>query len=161
MKTGLLFLTVHGRDGNGEQNPQSVLLIEALRQLKHGCLALILKSPADGEWIVRDTLVVPLYDVSRGVNRWSPRPNDTSLRTPNWARVLSSGSCVAVGQRCVAFPEVAERAARQIATLFSREFHRSEGWEYPWGPAPAQDRRSRRGQHNIRPRPESRSHLAL
>ena len=162
MPTGPLFLTINGRDENGVQNPWSVLIVEALQQ-HDGYNAIVLKSPAGRESIAQGTLVVPLYDVDSGVNRWSPRPRNTS-GTPGWAQTLSSSSCVAVGRRCVVSPEVAERAARQIATLFLRESSRNEGqypWgEYPWGPAPSRVR-SRRGRDNIRPRPESWSHLAL
>ena len=157
-----LFLTVNGRDGNGEQNPWSVRVIEALQQ-HDGYNAIVLKSPTEGESIARGALVVPLYDFNFGINRWSPRPKNAP-GTPGWAQTLSSSSCVAIGQRCVAFPELAERAARQIATLFLRESSRNGGqypWgEYSWGPAPSRVR-SRRGLGNVRPRPESRSHLAL
>ena len=138
MSTGPLFLTVNGRDGNGEQNPWSVLIVEALRR-RDGCNAVILKSPTElGEAMGIRLRVVPLFDVSCGVNRWSPRPRNAS-GTPVWVQALSSGSCVAIGRRCVTFPEVVERAARQIAVLV----------------------RSRRELGNVRPRPESRSHLAL
>jgi len=161
MTTGLLFLTVNGRDGNGEQNPRSVLIVEALRR-RDGCDAFVLKSSTEGESIARGALVVPLYDFNFGINRWSPRPKNAP-GTPGWAQTLSSSSCVAIGQRCVAFSEVAERAACQITTLFLRESSRNGGqypWgEYSWGPAPSRVR-SRRGL-GVRPRPESRSRLAL
>lgn len=163
---GLLFLTINGRDGNGEQNPWSVLVVEALRQHDKR-VAVVLKSPTEGESMGPGTLVVPLYDVGFGVNRWSPRPSNAG-GTPGWAQMLSTGSCVAVGRRCVAFPEVAERAARQIAVMFLREAQngqrRPPGW-YPWGSAPTvQNRRSRRGDGSatIRYRPwgTQQSHLS-
>ena len=162
MATGLLFLTISGRDGNGEQNPWSVLVVEALRQ-HNGYYALVLNSsPAGRESIARGMLVVPFYDVKFGVNRWSPRPRNAS-GTPGWAEVFSTGSCVAIGRRCVTFPEVVERAARQIAVLFLRESSRNgqklPAGQYIWGPAPSRVR-SRRGL-GVRPRPESRSHLTL
>ena len=161
MPTGPLFLTINGRDENGVQNPWSVLIVEALQQ-HDGYNAIVLKSPAGRESIAQGTLVVPLYDFNFGINRWSPRPKNAP-GTPGWAQTLSSSSCVAVGRRCVVSPEVAERAARQIATLFLRESSRNGGqypWgEYPWGPAPSRVR-SRRGL-GVRPRPEARSHLAL
>ena len=141
--TGPLFVTVNGRGGNGIQNPWSVLVIEELRK-REGCSAAVLNSPP---WEVRGKLVVSLYDVECGVNRWSPRPKDTS-GTPDWARALSSGSCVAVGQRCAASPVIMERTACQILTIFLKEWGnggRGFSWgKHVWGPAPSTNRSSRR-----------------
>ena len=158
----LVFFTIHEeKSDNGRRNPRSALLVEALRQhilevealQKRGCVAVVLDSPN----VVPATVAVALFDVNFGVNRWSPRPNNAS-RTPSWARALSSGWCVAVGYRCVALPSHVKDAARQIAAMFSQG--RCEKGVYPWGSAPSRVR-SHRGRDNIRPRPESRSHLAL
>src|SRR3989344_518234 len=158
---GPVFFTL-ARDGNGRTNPRSVLVVEALRQhilevealQQRGCAAVVLDSP---ELVVPAGMAVALFDVNFGVNRWSPRSR-TALRTPDWARALSSGWCVAVGCRCVAFPSHVKDAARQIAIMFSQG--RCEKGVYPWGSAPSRVR-SHRGRDNTRPRPESRSHLAL
>ena len=161
MSIGPVFFTL-ARDGNGGANPRSVLVVEALQRRileveafrERGCVAVILDSP---RLVVPATVVVALFDVNFGVNRWSPRPNNAA-RTPSWARALSSGWCVAVGYRCVALPSHVKDAARQIAAMFSQG--RCEKGVYPWGSAPSRVR-SRRGRDNIRPRPESWSHLAL
>lgn len=156
MNDGLVFFTIHSEENssNGGWNPRSALVVEALQ--RRGCAAVVLGSPKPVVLAVGG-MALALFDISCGVNRWSPRSN-TALRTPDWARALSSGSCVAIGQRCVRSPTIIERAAAQIATLFLREFSRSEGQEYPWGPAPAPNRKSRRG-GNIRPYPRLQSHL--
>ena len=148
MSIGPVFFTL-ARDGNGGANPRSVLVVEALQRRileveafrERGCVAVILDSP---RLVVPATVVVALFDVNFGVNRWSPRPNNAA-RTPSWARELSS-ACVAIGERCVAFPTIVEGAAAQIATLFLRD---CKG-EYPWGAAPAKNHRSRRERDTLR-----------
>lgn len=157
---GLLFFTIHKKEkeGKGERNPRSILVIEALRQ--RGCTVMVLNSLVDDEskFIVSAGEAVPLFDVDCGVNQWSPRPS-TTLGTPSWVRVLSTGSCVAVGSDCVAFPTRLEGAARQIVTMFSREY-RENGHDYPWGPAPSKKRRSRRERDRLRHPWVQRSHLS-
>ena len=153
MSTGPVFFTLT-RDGNGGANPRSVLVIEALQRRilavealqRRGCVAVVLDSP---RLVVPATVVVALFDVNFGVNRWSPRPNHAA-GTPSWALVLSN-ACVAVGARCVVCPTIVEGAAAQIATLFLRDFHDTAGkGECPWGPAPARNRRSRRERDTLR-----------
>lgn len=160
MATGLLFLTVHGRDGNGEQNPRSVLVIEAL--CRYGCTAIVRNGPIESVSAM-PVSTVALFDVDYGIKRrWSPRPS-MARGTPDWVLPSQRNFCVAIGYR-VTPGVITERTALQIAKLFLPELRRKqdgESYDYPWGSAPAQDRRSRRGQHNVRPRPESRSHLAL
>ncbi|GEM_PF-2443381 len=152
MSAGPVFFTL-ARDGNGgAANPRSVLVVEALQRRilevealqKRGCSAVVLDSP---RLVVPATVVVALFDVNFGVNRWSPRPNNAA-RTPSWARELSS-ACVAVGERCVAFPTIIEGAAAQIAALFLRDCHMRKG-EYLWGPAPTRNRSGRRERDTLR-----------
>lgn len=153
----LVFLTIHTKDDkNGGRNPRSVILAGALqRQIllteelqRRGCAAVILDSLVDEfkSAAPASVAVVPLFDVICGVNCWSPRPS-VALGAPSWVRAFSSGSCIAVGSRCVIFPLRVEAAARQITRLFLREHH---GDEYPWGPAPSVHRKSRRERDSLR-----------
>ncbi len=127
-----VFLTVHNE--NGEGNPWSVLLIEALQ--KYGCTAVVVSSLAEGQATVvklAGVMIIPLFDLKFGLNRWSPCLK-TASGVPGWARELSTGSCIAIGERCVAFPSIIEGSARQIARMFSPGESSSE--EFPWGRGP-------------------------
>src|SRR3989339_2203788 len=107
MPTGPLFLTINGRDGNGVQNPWSVLIVEALQQ-HDGYNAIVLKSPAGRESIAQGTLVVPLYDFNFGINRWSPRPKK-ARGTPGGRQRPSGTPSVAAGRRGLVSPDDAGR----------------------------------------------------
>jgi len=162
MSTGPVFFTL-AKDGNGGTNPRSVLVVEALQRhilevgalRERGCVAVVLDSP---RLVVPATVVVALFDVNFGVNRWSPRPSDAA-KTPSWARELSS-ACVAVGERCVTFPTIIEGAAAQIAALFLRDCRHMRKGEYLWGPAPTRNRSGRRERDTLRYRAWVPSHLS-
>ncbi|MDO8590299.1 MAG: hypothetical protein Q7R69_03470 [bacterium] len=142
---GLVFFTIH-EPADKHHNPRSALVIEALKE--HGCTTVVVKSVIEAEAKVRGNVVVALCDVEFGVNRWSPRPTNTADGMPDWVRRLSTGSCVAVGRKCVTFPSHVKGAAQQIATMFSREF-RQNGHEYPWGNGPSPHRRKRRSRQRL------------
>ncbi|MEX2013706.1 MAG: hypothetical protein WD897_02215 [Parcubacteria group bacterium] len=151
----LVFITIDNGGGALKElnNPRSASVIEALK--KCGCNASIVKSAVEGKSIAYGMLVVPLFDVSRNVNRWSPKPS-RHKDAPGWVRELSTGSCVAVGKKCVDFPSHVERAAEHIAVMFSREFRKNGngGDEYPWGPAPAPFKSRKRKRRSWRIRPQ-------
>lgn len=143
---GLVFVTIHDPAGPERPNPRSVLVIEELKE--QGWAAMAVRSLAEGESTVHDGVsVVALYDVEFGVNRWSPHPKNMANGMPDWVKALSTDSCVAVGRRCTAYPSHVEGAARQIATMFSRDFHKS-GHQYAWGNGPSLHKRKRRSRRN-------------
>ena len=134
--SGPIFLTVHNHDKTGEENcggcnPQSVLMIEEL--WRRGCAAVVMKSLDEYEPPPNGVAVVPLFDLKFGLNRWSPCSKIAS-GVPGWARELSTGSCIAIGERCVASPSIIEGSARQIARMFSSGENSEDG--SPWGPSP-------------------------
>ena len=132
-RNGPIFLTVHDNAGedSGECNPQSVLVVEEL--WRRGYNAVVTKSLDEYKPSPNGVAVVSLFDLRFGLNRWSPC-SKTASGVPSWARELSTGSCIAIGERCVAFPSIIEGSARQIARLFSSGGNSEVG--SPWGPPP-------------------------
>ena len=131
-KNGLWFVTIHGVDNGGIQNPWSVPIIEALRQ--RDFIATVNDSLHTGELeAVENMVVVPIFDRERGVKRFSPCLC-TASGIPDWVRKISTGPCIAVGEKCVSFSHVIEATARQIVHLFlPRRKHDDESfwWTEP------------------------------
>ncbi|PIP55939.1 MAG: hypothetical protein CO183_01200 [Candidatus Zambryskibacteria bacterium CG_4_9_14_3_um_filter_42_9] len=136
----LVFLTINNK--NGERNLLSVIIVNALKD--HGCTSVVLESANDKTLKIDNALVVPLFDKKFGVNRWSPCSKKAS-GIPDWVRELSTGSCVAIGPKCVQYPSHIEDATQQIANMFLRELCKNgNGNGFPWGLAPSSEKHKRR-----------------
>lgn len=137
----VVFLTVN--NGSEVKNPRSVLVIEALRRC--GCTTVVLSDLAEYDDVVPEAAenVVPLFDLGTGVNRWSPC-SKVVRGVPDWAWGLSSSECIAIGKRCVDFPNRVLHAARQIARMFSREHHENGNGGKPWSHDGPSSRRRRK-----------------
>lgn len=111
------FLVVHSEEKSEWSNPHSALLIEGL--WLYQCDALVVGTPEEYEPSSNGVMVVPLFDLQFGLNRFSPVRKEAS-GVPTWAKVLSTNFCIAVHKRCVDFPVALDVSARQIAKMFAK-----------------------------------------
>ena len=134
----VVFLTVQGDEEDSVRNPWSATLLKAGVEefrLNGGHDIVVAVSPDKYEPPPDGIVVIPLFDLKFGLNRFSPVRKEAS-GVPTWAKIFATHHCVAVSEKCVSFPGIIKSAARQITRMFSCENKNNGGDGFLWGPPP-------------------------
>ena len=128
VREGLVFFTIH--NGIEYSNPRSREVILAIKAM--GDRAYVYKSLEEATSADPVAGMVPIYDTDCVGELFFEREQD-DITNPEWARELSTGSCVAVCLKCVSRQHIIQNAAKDLVRRFEpydtderRRSHRGE-----------------------------------